>query len=171
MDQEQFADSHEYYTLLAKANATMAGMYQAGKFGDANQLAQFFPDTSGGIPQPLADAEFKAKMRMGEEFLRNAKNLFPPNLVTEQRISQWKRIMVIANVYRPELNGIATMNKDYWAMCHGNFNVDNTWWWRDDSKKTVCGRPGLGRLEQGQLATEVVVVAVCIGVRLPQGAP
>mmetsp|Transcript_98784 Transcript_98784/g.205906 ORF Transcript_98784/g.205906 Transcript_98784/m.205906 type:complete len:671 (-) Transcript_98784:143-2155(-) len=139
LDDEQLSNPIEYYRLMTKANATMAGWYKAGKLGDKERMLYFFFDQSQVVPPSFSEAEFKSKLKMGEEFVRSATTFFPANLITDKNMTEWKRVLNIVNTYKPEIYQAASSNDDYCSVAHGNLNVDNTWWWRDAAKELHVG--------------------------------
>jgi len=139
LDDEQLSDPVEYYRLMTKANATMAGWYKAGKLGDKEKMLMFFFDQTKGIPPSMPESEIKSKIKMGEEFIRTAAHFFPAGLITDQNMKEWRRVLNVVNTYKSEIYGAAGADDAYLSVAHGNLNVDNTWWWRDEQKKLHLG--------------------------------
>merc|ERR1712151_503817 len=79
------------------------------------------------------------KIKMGEEFVRSIEHFFPPGVINDVNLTEWKRILNIVNTYKQEILFQAYANPDYSAIAHGNLNVDNTWWWRDAGKNLHIG--------------------------------
>jgi len=140
LDDEQLSDPIEYYRIMTQANARMAGWYKAGRLGDAVKMQVFFFDQTKMIPPSgLPEAEFKSKLKMGEDLLKTMAHFFPSGLINDTNLKEWRRVLNIVNAYKPEILALAGSNDDYLAVAHGNLNVDNTWWWRDVEKKLHVG--------------------------------
>mmetsp|Transcript_17433 Transcript_17433/g.27861 ORF Transcript_17433/g.27861 Transcript_17433/m.27861 type:complete len:582 (+) Transcript_17433:154-1899(+) len=153
LDDEQFDNSFEYYKVWTQALASMAGKYKTGQLGEDAKLMQFFSDSRQFLPQSgVSDAEFKVKLKMGEDFITScAKHLFPPGVISDANIKEWKRILTIVNAYKKEIYHLASSNEDNMAVVHGNMNADNTWWWRDEDKKLHIGVLDWGGLSKVSL--------------------
>lgn len=155
LDFKQFGPhpAYEYYKLMTESNAKMAAWYKTGRLGDQAWLGNFFGDGSKAVPQGLGETEFKRKLESGEDFILNvARHMFPKDLVTEDNVKEWKRVLNIANTYKPEVYYCAGVDDDYCAIMHGNMNADNTWFWRDEEGKLQIGAldwGGLGKVAFG----------------------
>eukprot|EP00413_Alexandrium_margalefii_P050036 CAMPEP_0204610872 /NCGR_PEP_ID=MMETSP0661-20131031/61730_1 /ASSEMBLY_ACC=CAM_ASM_000606 /TAXON_ID=109239 /ORGANISM="Alexandrium margalefi, Strain AMGDE01CS-322" /LENGTH=736 /DNA_ID=CAMNT_0051622699 /DNA_START=74 /DNA_END=2286 /DNA_ORIENTATION=- len=140
LDDEQWGSrTWEYYKEMTKATALMSGHFKAGKFGNPDALAKYFP-RSGFAPEGMDAKQFAVKMKMGVEFLSSvAKPLFPSDVVTPAAMEEWKRTLNIANAYTGEFGYIGSADDRYQVMMHGNMNADNTYWTRDESGQLLIG--------------------------------
>lgn len=156
-DDIQFKDPLEYYMVMSKQNATMAGWYKTGKLGDPVELDKYFPDvTKAGCPGPLSANEFKVKLGQGEDFIKDkAKILFPKDLITSKRMKEWKEVLNIYNAYRTEIHYSQNVLEDYSAIHHINMNADNSWFWRDENKKLHVGALDWGGLSRDNIARKL----------------
>lgn len=102
-------------------------------------MLSVFMDKTRIPPVGLPEAEFRAKLQLGEEFLRNASGLFPPGAIGEASLRSWRRVLAIVNTYRSELHHACNLDEDYCSLVHPNMNVDNTWWWRDHDRRLRLG--------------------------------
>merc|ERR1712194_653519 len=97
LDDEQFENNGlEYYQVLIESNAALAGYYHAGKLGDIKKLDTLIMDASAGTPAPLNPAEFKTKIKMAEDWVRLAANLFPLGMITDSNMVKWRKILDMA---------------------------------------------------------------------------
>lgn len=140
LDDEQWGDrTWEYYKQMTWATATMSGHFKAGKFGNPEELAKYFP-VQGFAPEGMDGKTFGVKMKMGAEFISQvAKELFPPDVITPDAMEEWKRTLNIANTYTGEFGFIGNMDDKYKVMMHGNMNADNTYWTRDEEGNLQIG--------------------------------
>jgi len=155
LDDEQWGDQTiDYYREMTKAVATMSGWYKAGKFGTPESLVRFF-FKSGPQGAGLPDNEFVRKMKMGTEFIEVISHHFPPDVVTPEAMTEWKRVLNVANTYTPEFSHWAHANEDYVAIMHGNMNADNTFWSRDEQGKLQVGVLDWGGTGIGPVTTKL----------------
>jgi len=139
----------EYYYLLIREGAKMAGMYWADKLAPREVLEKMFQNEGGkklaeyGIgPQNtgLQEKEFQSKIKMGVEFMQvHAKALFPEVCATPDFADKYKKALNITNVYSAEIAAYAHLDPAYTAWSHGNLNVDNVWFWRTPDKELGVG--------------------------------
>uniref|UniRef100_A0A7S1LGM1 Uncharacterized protein n=1 Tax=Alexandrium catenella TaxID=2925 RepID=A0A7S1LGM1_ALECA len=148
-DWELKGPHEEYYYCLVKNGARMAGMGKSGKLLPLEVLHKFYdtpewrgPEMWGMGPHNtgLSDSEFKAKIKMGAEFISEvAKAIFPDYCATPAFVASYKKILAITNMYTAEINYWVNRNHDYIAWSHGNLNVDNVFFWRDADKALNIG--------------------------------
>lgn len=140
----------EYYLVLLRAGGKMAGMYKAGKLAPIEKMDELFgnqhyvPAEACGMNPAgstgLNPTEFRGKLKMGEEFIRDvAVHLFPDEIRDQKFLERYKRILTIVDAYTAEINWWSNRNLDYVAWSHGNLNVDNCFFWRDADDRLDIG--------------------------------
>jgi len=149
MDWNLRGPPQEYYDLLMLAGGKMAGMYKAGQLGRISAIDKTFgndslrPKDQWGMQKGstgLQASEFQAKIKMGVEFIMAvAKAIFDEDLTTPSIVETYKNILSIVNAYKMEILYYSNMDADYVSCLHGNLNVDNTFWWRDEDGKLDVG--------------------------------
>ncbi|CAE7291750.1 unnamed protein product [Symbiodinium sp. KB8] len=153
MDWELKGTMEEYYFLLVKKGAQMAGMDKAEKLAPRSAMDSFFgpgfkPKEMFGMRKEstgMGEGELKVKLKMGADFVgTTGKVLFPAECSTPKFIESYKKILTTANAYAAEIAWWCNRNPDYIAWSHGNLNVDNVFFWR-----TAEGALDLGILDWG----------------------
>uniref|UniRef100_A0A7S0FN85 Uncharacterized protein n=1 Tax=Pyrodinium bahamense TaxID=73915 RepID=A0A7S0FN85_9DINO len=148
-DWELKGTAEEYYYLLIKVGAQMAGAYKAERLASFEELHKFWdspewrgPEMWGMGPHNtgLGDSEFKSKIKMGADFIaETAKAIFPAHCTTPDFIRTYKQVLATVNSYTAEISYWCNRDKDYIAWSHGNLNVDNVFFWRDAEKSLNVG--------------------------------
>jgi len=153
MDWELKGTMEEYYFLLVKKGAQMAGMDKAEKLAPRSAMDSFFgpgfkPKEMFGMRKEstgMGEGELKVKLKMGVDFIgTTGKVLFPAECSTPKFLESYKKILTTANAYAAEIAWWCNRNPDYIAWSHGNLNVDNVFFWR-----TSEGALDLGILDWG----------------------
>jgi len=143
-------EPEEYYLLLTKTGARMAGLYKAGKMGSQEVLNAAFQNTSGrpieawgmnpGGPTGENPKMAKAKMDQALTFFSDTgKVLYPDYVKDEAFLTKFRKTMMTLQAYAAELNFWKNNNPDYVALTHQNLNVDNAYFWRDADGKLDLG--------------------------------
>mmetsp|Transcript_15586 Transcript_15586/g.33074 ORF Transcript_15586/g.33074 Transcript_15586/m.33074 type:complete len:631 (-) Transcript_15586:164-2056(-) len=141
----------EYYMLMTRVGAKMAGLAKAGKMGSPELLAASFRasgDPSNAMMWGMnpggctgeAPKQVAAKLKMACTFISDTgKVLFPKYAQSEKFLEKFKKVMMTVNAYSAEINYWMHMNPDITALGHMNLNVDNAYFWRDGEGKLDCG--------------------------------
>lgn len=144
-------DHEEYYLLLTRVGAKMAGLAKSGQMGSEELLMTSFracPDHNNpalwGMNPVAASGEppqhCLTKVNMGIEMFSDwARAIFPPYVCTDAFKSKFRTTMLTLNAYAAEVGYWMHMNNDYTALGHMNLNVDNAYFWRDADGKLDCG--------------------------------
>ncbi|CAJ1386173.1 unnamed protein product [Effrenium voratum] len=158
-DWELKGTMEEYYFLLTRYGAMMAGMDKAEKLAPRSTMDSFFPPASlrpkemWGMKAEstgIGEKEFAMKIKMGADFVgTTGKALFPAVCSTPAFLQKYKKILAISNAYTAEMNWWCNRNPDYIAWSHGNLNVDNVFFFRD-----ADGKLDLGVLDWGGARTD-----------------
>jgi len=148
-DWELKGTTEEYYFLLIREGAKMAGMYHAAKFAPQDVFDKLFDNPAYRAPEHwgmgphntgIGDKEFAMKIKGGSDFIEStAKALFPDACTNPAFIKTYKKVLSIVNVYNNEINWFCNRDKNYIAYSHGNLNVDNVFFWRDPENKLNVG--------------------------------
>lgn len=148
-DWELAGPAEEYYYLLIRIGANLAGAYKNGDLGPPGLLDKVFGsagdrpvDQWGMGPKNtgLKDAEFKMKIAMGADFVTGAgKELFPPECKTPEAVNRYMTVLSKVNAYTAEARWWCNRDQDYIAWTHINLNVDNVFFWRDKKEVLDAG--------------------------------
>jgi len=140
----------EYYLLLVRSGARMAGLHRSGKMAPADVLKANFADMSGrpmeswGMNFAGVSGEdprmYRQRIVSAMDFITDiGKAVFPDFVGTAEWQDKFKRIMMTLNAYQAEIQFWKHMDDDYIAISHTNMNVDNAYFWRDEKGKLCCG--------------------------------
>lgn len=144
-------DHEEYYLLMTRVGARMAGLARNGAFGSQDLLRVAFraspdhtnpafwgmnPDAATGEPPKQVSSKLDMAVNL---ICDSAKLIFPPYVTTEAFQSKFRKTMLLINAYNAEINYWMHMDNDYTALGHMNLNVDNAYFWRDADGKLDCG--------------------------------
>jgi hypothetical protein len=139
----------EYYLLLVRTGAKMAGLHKAGKMGDPEALASHFenfsnmrpemfgmkPQCTGGDPK-MHKAKVDAAVRfMGED----AKQIFPSFCADKSFQTKIYNVLMTLNAYSAETAYWRHSDQDYISLTHNNLNVDNAFFWRNEEGEMELG--------------------------------
>lgn len=148
-DWELRGTHREYYELIVKTGARLAGAYKAERVAPFEVMDKNFENTAKkrqedwGMqagPTGLGESELRAKLKSGVNFITvDAKKLFPPEVESPGFAETYKRIMTTVSAYQAEINWWCNRNSDYIAWTHGNLNVDNVYFFRDGEGKLDMG--------------------------------
>lgn len=142
-------DPAEYYLALVRQGGLMAGRYKAGSFGDPKLVSKHFEDMtsvpmegfgmqtgcSGQPPNML-----KSKIDMGFEFFGNtAAHLYPSHCTDPAWQDSFRATLMKLNAYAAESQYFFHHNEDYISLAHGNMNVDNAYFWRNEAGELELG--------------------------------
>mmetsp|Transcript_50400 Transcript_50400/g.90498 ORF Transcript_50400/g.90498 Transcript_50400/m.90498 type:complete len:452 (-) Transcript_50400:147-1502(-) len=144
-------DHEEYYLLMTRVGARMAGLARNGAYGSQDLLKIAFraspdhtkpalwglnPDAATGEPPK----QVSTKLDLAISFICDtAKVVFPPYVTAQAFQSKFRKAMMLVNAYTAEINYWMHMDNDYTALGHMNLNVDNAYFWRDADGKLDCG--------------------------------
>eukprot|EP00930_Biecheleria_cincta_P082590 TRINITY_DN722_c0_g1_i4.p1 TRINITY_DN722_c0_g1~~TRINITY_DN722_c0_g1_i4.p1 ORF type:complete len:617 (-),score=122.63 TRINITY_DN722_c0_g1_i4:128-1978(-) len=144
-------DHMEYYLLMTRVGAKMAGLAKSGQMGSQELLSKSFrshpdiknPAVWGMNPQAASGQPIKQQdniVNMSIDMMSDwAKQVFPPYVTSDAFKKKFKKTMNTMNAYVAEINYWMHMNEDYVALGHMNLNVDNAYFWRTPEGKLDCG--------------------------------
>jgi len=151
----------DYYACLISVGAKMAGAAKAGKLGNEDLMKASFawhPDTKEpmfwGLNPSGSSGEnpkqYKAKLDFAIGFMSEVgKVLFQKYVPKEPFLNKFRKTMSTLAAYSAEVNYWKFKDYDYVALGHMNLNVDNAYFWRDESGKLDCGVFDWGNMGQG----------------------
>jgi len=91
-------------------------------------------------------------LEMGLEFIGNtAKGAFPKELVTASAMEKFKTQATEMAKYVCEMQFYMWAIPEFFALCHPNAQVDNAFYWKDESGQTVCGLLDWGGISHGTI--------------------
>jgi hypothetical protein len=131
----QIADLDGHYQALVCALGTLAGTHRSGRFGgEVDENFPFDPDVvDTGARIPYDAEQLAEKIGLLKDFAAKAPQLLPRGLADEAFLDSFgheaRRVLDCEDGIRRYLN----TQSDYVALCHWNLNIDNAWFWRDET--------------------------------------
>mmetsp|Transcript_79528 Transcript_79528/g.170462 ORF Transcript_79528/g.170462 Transcript_79528/m.170462 type:complete len:725 (+) Transcript_79528:70-2244(+) len=142
-------NAEEYYPVMLRMGAKIAGMYKTGNLCNENVLRDNFTNMADKgyefFPITLNNASGKMPKRVKQdvdkliEFVGITEKLFPKYCQEEEFADRLKRLLVKVNGYAGEISFWKHKDQAYIAFSHPNMNVDNAFWWRDEDNELNCG--------------------------------
>lgn len=148
-------DQFGHYRAVIGANARLAGAHRAGKLPAS--IAESFPfdrDKAAAADPIRYDAQ-KLRNRISRyaDFCAKYPQLLPDNIrdpaFHERLMEEVPRFLEHEHAIKKWLYG----QDDYIVFCHWNGNVDNAWFWRDETGNLHCGLIDWGRVGQMNVAS------------------
>lgn len=149
VDHNLRGDPLEYYLVLVRGGAMIAGLYKAGKLGSREKLRDNFSDMEGlpieafGMHWAASGEDprmFKPKVDLAITFIsETGKKLFPGYVTDQAFLAKLRTILMTLNAYKAEISYWKHKDPDYVALTHQNMNVDNAYFWRDADGNLECG--------------------------------
>jgi hypothetical protein len=152
MDHE-IAQPIVYYRTIVRSLARIAAAHRSGRLS-ADIEAQFPFDpraAAASNPIPYDEAQLRSRVASFAEFVARYPRLFPPNIGPEL-FSRLDREAVRFLRHEATINRFLQSNPDLIALCHWNANIDNAWFWRDESGALHCGLMDWGHAGQMNVA-------------------
>lgn len=142
-------DPAEYYLVLIRCGARMAGLFKSGAMGDPDVVAKHFenmfsvpkeafgvqPGCSGQPPKML-----KSKVDQALELWSNTGAVLFPDFTKDPAWqTKFTASMMKLNAYAGESQYFFHHDDDYVSLAHSNMNVDNAYFWRNDKGELELG--------------------------------
>jgi len=144
--------ANEYYKLLVKQHAMIAGAHKSGKMGAEEFLIGSVgsPRATPGVPDNWGmnpswctgedPRSYVNKLDAAISFFADiAKVVFPDYVQTDEFKTKFKTTMMKRNAYHVEIDFWKHRDIRYVALGHQNLNMDNAYFWRDADGNLDCG--------------------------------
>lgn len=154
-----------YYRACVRAMGTMAGKFKQNELfppghGTLNASRMFpMPPTLSRIPAGLpgmseTDRAVKPKQAdMVVKFIgQTARRLYADDIVDARFLSEWKSQVLHCAEYQQEIGAFKRLNQDYVSLTHNNLQIDNAFFWRDESGEVQVGLLDWGILSCSDVA-------------------
>eukprot|EP00930_Biecheleria_cincta_P036949 TRINITY_DN25329_c0_g1_i1.p1 TRINITY_DN25329_c0_g1~~TRINITY_DN25329_c0_g1_i1.p1 ORF type:complete len:956 (+),score=169.73 TRINITY_DN25329_c0_g1_i1:422-2869(+) len=149
-DYQLRSPAKEYYILIMQLSGRIAGCHKAGKFGPDAMLRQNFiwADSSSnfgsasvwGGAQKGGEEQLRSTFDMGYNFISNtAKQLYPDYVQTQEFQNKYMQTMLTLSKYTTAIETWKHADSNYVAMGHQNLNIDNVYFWRDETGGLCAG--------------------------------
>jgi hypothetical protein len=153
MDHE-LAEPLAYYRATVTALAQLVAAHKSGRLSP--QLDALFPfDVDAAIaefPIPWDESQLSERVARYAAFAARCSQLLPAHLATEQFVARLARDALRFLRHAATIKRFLYSSRDFIALCHWNTNIDNAWFWRDDSGVLRCGLLDWGMVRQMNVA-------------------
>ncbi len=148
----ELPDALARYHAVITANARLAGAHRAGMLGpDSNTLFPYNPAAASDPIRYDARQLRNRATRIGT-FAKEFPKLLPENIANPAFIEQLAEDMPHFLTHEHAIQHFFTGNPSLIALCHWNANLDNAWFWHDESGALRCGLMDWGRVGQMNIA-------------------
>jgi hypothetical protein len=131
----------EHYEALLSSVARLAGSQRAGRLPDSVPEQFRFDPSKVGVGERIRSSptELAERVRLLAAFAQQHPGLLPAHLreqeFTDRMLAEVTGIAASEDAVMALLHGA----QDHVALCHWNANVDNAWFWRNDTGALECG--------------------------------
>jgi hypothetical protein len=140
----------EHYEVLTRNLARLVGAHKRGDLG--YDIEKIFPfATAARDFEPIADPEPRLD-RLIDFIGRTAPQLFAPEVTRPEFLAKWREDVLFGLEHKDEILAYLLSDADYTGLCHINLNVDNAWFWRDESGALQAGLLDWGGAGQASVA-------------------
>jgi hypothetical protein len=140
----------EHYDVLIRSLAQLAAAHKRGALGlDIEDVFPFALALRDFDPIPDPEPNLDALI----DFIgRVAPQLFSPELTTPEFLARWREDVLFGLKHKDTVHAYLLADVDYTGLCHINLNVDNAWYWRDETGKLHAGLLDWGGAGQTSIA-------------------
>jgi len=149
MDHE-IGDPLPYYMATVTALARLAAAHKSGALSpQVDTLFPFDPQASAtDTPIPWTEQQVREQVARYQTFATRYPQLLPANVRSEEFMVRLEHEAVRFLRHEATIKQFLHSQPDYIALCHWNTNIDNAWFWRDDSGELQCGLLDWGMVRQ-----------------------
>ena len=149
----ELPDPMEYYRATVTALADLAAAHKSGRLSpDVERLFPFDrPAAEAEIPIGLTPEEAARKAAATVAMIETAPQLFPPEVRAPAFLRRFPAEAARLVEHERALKRFLYADPDYVALAHWNSNIDNAWFWRDETGALHCGLLDWGMVRQMNL--------------------
>jgi hypothetical protein len=150
----ELPDALAHYRAVVTANARLAGAHKSGHLGtDLDARFPFdVPAAAASDPIRYDAQQLRNRIARIASFATEFPRLLPSNVVAPDFIAQLSAEMPLFLERQADIKRYLTSDHDLVALCHWNGNIDNAWFWRDETGTLHCGLMDWGRVGQMNIA-------------------
>jgi hypothetical protein len=146
-----------YYRAIVTTLARLAGAHKSGRI--AAQVAALFPFSAEAAaaedPIPWDERQLRDLVGRYAVFAATSPRLLPAHLSTPGFIDRLERDAVRFLHHEQTIKRFLNADRDFIALCHYNANIDNAWFWRNQTGELQCGLLDWGRVRQMNVANSL----------------
>ncbi len=153
LDHEELAEPLVHYRVIVTALARLAAAHKSGRLSGVIETRFPFDPEAAAAADPIRydERQLRERVRRYANFAANSPQLMPktitPDFFTKLE-SEAGRFLT----HEAEIKRFLQMDPDFIALSHWNANIDNAWFWRDESGVIRCGLIDWGRVRQMNVA-------------------
>lgn len=150
----ELSDPFAHYRAIVKALAWIAASHRSGRLSpDIDTLFPFDPEEAAGAnPISLDEEQLRNRVAQYADFAARFPHLLPANITSASFIEKLKREVGRFREHESTIKRFLHGNPDFIALCHWNANIDNAWFWREESDALQCGLMDWGHVNQMNVA-------------------
>ena len=151
----QVPDQLAHYRALVATNARLAGAHRAGRLpADIGENFPFDPATAAAADPIRHDArQLRNRVARYADFCERFPQLLPANIRAPAFLARLADEVPRFLAHEHAIKRWLYSQPDLIVFCHWNANIDNAWFWRDDSGALHCGLIDWGRVGQMNAAS------------------
>ncbi len=148
-------DQFDHYRALIATNARLAGTHCAGSLPGGIYRNFPFDAERAAAADPIRYDAQKLRNRISRyvDFCERYPQLLPANIRDPRFHARLMDEIPRFLEHEHAIKHWLYSQPDYIVFCHWNANIDNAWFWRDDSGELRCGLIDWGRVGQMNLAS------------------
>jgi hypothetical protein len=149
------AEPISYYRATVTALARLAAAQKSGRLSpQVDTLFPFDPEIAAAEnPIPWNEEQLRECVSRYAAFAQRCPQLFPPHLVEPRFVAELENGAVLFLRHEKAVRHLLYADPDFVALCHWNTNIDNAWFWRDESGALHCGLLDWGLVRPMNVAT------------------
>lgn len=139
-----------HYRAIFRNLGKLAGTHKSGAIEDS--VARHFPydPTSQSLNRPIRynPEQLQRRVEKLSAFITQYPRLLPANIAAPEFVAKLSREIPPFLRHESVIKQYLQDQPDYIALIHWNANVDNAWFWRDDTDQLQCGLMDWGNVSQ-----------------------
>ncbi|WP_336883284.1 hypothetical protein [Rhodococcus globerulus] len=147
----------EHYRVLARAQAKLVVAHKSGALGHDLEDLFIFRGAELGTDE-VPDVEERID-RLIDIVGSRARHLFPEAATEPEFLERWREDLLFGMQHKNLVIDYLHADVDYTALCHPNLNIDNAWYWRNESDTLHTGLidwGGAGQLSIAQALSNML---------------
>lgn len=150
----KLSDPLAYYRTVLLSLARLTAAHKSGKFGgEVERLFPIAPDEAAAVdPIPWGEDALRGLVQTYRQFVARCPQLLPEAVTDPEFIVGFENDALRVLRHEAVIKRFLHTDPDYIALCHWNAQLDNAWFWHDETGALRCGLIDWGRVRQMNLA-------------------
>ena len=153
LDHEQLSEPFAYYRVIITALARLAAAHKSGRLSSVIDTRFPFDPVAAAAADaiPYDEQQLGERVRRYAAFAADCPQLLP-GTITPRFLDRLEREAHRFLRHEADVKRFLQADPDFIALSHWNANIDNAWFWRDESDTIHCGLMDWGRVRQMNVA-------------------